>query len=46
MRELRGVEELTVMPEESPVGVSAANAVIGKKRVGDAEHDKGACFER
>ena len=28
MRELRGVEGLTVMPEESPVGSSAANAVI------------------
>ena len=28
MRELRGVEGLTVMPEESPVGASAANAVI------------------
>ena len=27
MRELRGVEGLTVMPEESPVGASAANAV-------------------
>ena len=28
MRELRGVEGLTVMSEESPVGASAANAVI------------------
>ena len=28
MRELRGVEGLTVMPEESPVGTIAANAVI------------------
>ena len=28
VRELRGVEGLTVMPEESPVGASAANAVI------------------
>ena len=28
MRELRGVEGLTVMPEESLVGASAANAVI------------------
>ena len=28
MRELRGVEGLTVMPEESPVGASAAKAVI------------------
>ena len=28
MRELRGVEGLTVMPEESPVGASAANAAI------------------
>ena len=28
MRELRGVEGLTVMPEESPVGASAVNAVI------------------
>ena len=28
MRELRGVEGLTVMPEESPVGASAANAMI------------------
>ena len=28
MRELRGVEGLTVMPEESPVGASAAAAVI------------------
>ena len=30
MRELRGVEGLTVVPEESPVGASAANAVIDK----------------
>ena len=28
MREVRGVEGLTMMPEESPVGASAANAVI------------------
>ena len=28
IRELRGVEGLTVMPEESPVGASAANAMI------------------
>ena len=28
MRELRGVEWLTVMPEESPVGASAGNAMI------------------
>ena len=28
MRELRGVEGLTVMPEESPVGASAANALM------------------
>ena len=28
MRDLRGVEGLTVMPEESPVGASAASAVI------------------
>ena len=28
MRELRGVEGFTVMPKESPVGASAANAVI------------------
>ena len=30
MRELRGVEGLTVMPEESPVGASAASAVIDR----------------
>ena len=28
MRELRGIERLRVMPEESQVGASAANAVI------------------
>ena len=28
MREMGGVEGLTVMPEESPVGASAANAMI------------------
>ena len=28
MRELRGVEGLTVMSEESPVGASAASAVV------------------
>ena len=31
MRELRGVEGITVMPEESPVGGSAANAVIERR---------------
>ena len=31
MRELRGVEGLTVMPEEAPVGASAANAVIERE---------------
>ena len=30
MRELRGVEGLTVMPEESPVGASAANDMIDR----------------
>ena len=30
MRDLPGVEGLTVMPEESPVGASAASAVIEK----------------
>ena len=30
MRELHGVEGFTVVPEESPVGASAANAVIEK----------------
>ena len=34
MRELRGVEGLTVLPEESLVGASAANAVIESERRG------------
>ena len=39
MRELRGFLGLTVMPEESPVGASAA-------RVGDAEHHESDCCVR
>ena len=31
MREVRGVEGLTVMPEEAPVGASAANDVIERE---------------
>ena len=55
MRELRGVEGLTVMPEESPIGASAANAVIERSvwemqsttraLVADAEWVHGTVFE-
>ena len=40
MRELRGIVWLKVLPEESPVGASAANAA------GDAEHHESNCCAR
>ena len=46
MRELRGAEGLTVMPEDSQVGASAANAVIERSRVGDAQLHESDCFVR
>ena len=47
MREFRGVEGLTVMQEESPVGASPANAVTERSvREMQAEHDEGACCVR
>ena len=36
MGELRSVEGSTIVSEESPVGANAANAMVDKGRVGDA----------
>ena len=43
MGELRGVEGLTVMPEEPLVGGHCCDR---KKRVGDAEHRESNCCVR